>query len=147
VPNHRAQLPDGLFHVFARSIPERPLFVDDHDRLRFLAELREASRRHRLVVHASCLMGTHYHAVIEATTGDLSCGLQRLHSLYALACNERHRRFGHVFAERFACRSIGDDVHLRDACAYVLLNPVRAGLCDRIEEWPWSSCRFGLDAI
>lgn len=145
--NHRAALPDGVFHVYARAIPERPLFLDDHDRRRFLVELREASRRHRLVVHASCLMTTHYHAVVEARCADLSRAMQRVHSLYALASNRRHERFGHLFAERFASRVARDEIHLRDLCAYVLLNPVRAGLCDRIDQWPWSFCRYGLDVI
>jgi REP element-mobilizing transposase RayT len=92
-------------------------------------------------------MSTHYHAVIEAACADLSRGMQRLHSLYAIAFNERHGRFGHLFAERFASLVVGDEVYLRDLCAYVLLNPVRAGLCDRIEQWPWSACRYGLDQI
>jgi REP element-mobilizing transposase RayT len=145
--NHRAALPDGTFHVYARAIPERSLFVDDDDRRAFVAQLATASHRHRLAVHAFCLMTTHYHAVIGAACADLSRGMQRLHSRHALRLNRRYRRFGHLFAERFAARVIEDESYLREACAYVLLNPVKAGLCDRIEDWPWSYCRFGLDAL
>jgi REP element-mobilizing transposase RayT len=92
-------------------------------------------------------MTTHYHAVVEARCSDLSQCLQGAHSRYVRAFNRRHRRFGHLFAERFAARVVTDDVHARDACAYVLLNPVKAGLCDRIQDWPWSFCRYGLDAL
>lgn len=142
--NHRALLPDGLFHVFTRGIPERPIYLDDDDRRTFVALLDDAAERHRLVVHARCLMTTHYHAILEATRDDLSRGLQRLHGIYAVRFNRRHGRFGHLFAERFTSRAIGSDEYLHDACGYVLLNPVKAGLCDRIEEWPWSYCRYDL---
>ena len=142
--NRRSALPDGFFHVVGRSIPELPLYADDDDRRAFLGLAATAAELHRLTFHATCLMTTHYHAVVEAACADLSRGLQRLHGLYAMRFNRRHRRFGSLFAERFATRVVEDDEYLRDACAYVLLNPVRAGLCDRIEDWPWSSCRYGL---
>lgn len=147
VSNHRSLLPDGLFHVYARGVPERPIFADDDDRRAFLALLDRATSHHRIVVHAVCLMTTHYHALVEARCTELSRCMQRLHSAYAVGFNRRHGRFGHLFAERFASRVVGDEAHLRDVCAYVLLNPVQAGLCNRIEDWPWSYCRYGLDAI
>ena len=147
VSNHRALLPDGFFHVYARGVPEQPIYVDDDDRRVFLGLLEKATARHRVVVHALCLMTTHYHALVEARCVELSRCLQRLHGGYAVGFNRRHGRFGHLFAERFASRVVTDETQLRDVCAYVLLNPVQAGLCNRIEEWPWSYCRYGFDAI
>ena len=58
--------------------------------------------------------------------------------------NRRHHRFGHLFAERFTARVIEGDEYLFDACAYVVLNPVKAGLCLQPEDWPWSYSRYGL---
>ena len=52
-----------------------------------------------------------------------------------------------MFSERFDARVIDSDEYLHDACAYVLHNPVKAGMCDRIDEWPWSYSRIGLEAI
>jgi REP element-mobilizing transposase RayT len=147
VSNHRALLPDGFFHVYARGIPEHPLYVDDEDRLVFLTLLDRVAADHRLIIHAYCLMTTHYHAVVEAACVELSRCMQRLNGAYARGFNVRHRRFGSLFAERFGTRVIDDETYLRDACAYALLNPVRAGLCDRIEQWPWSYSRYGFDAI
>ena len=143
--NHRALLPDGFFHVFTRGIPERPIYLDDEDRYLFLAMLERGSASHRITIHARCLMPTHYHAVVEATRADLSRGMQWVHSSYAITFNRRHGRFGHLFAERFSSRVIESDEYLHDVCAYILLNPVKAGLCDRIEDWPWSYSRYGLD--
>jgi putative transposase len=147
VANHRARLPDGFFHVYTRGIPERPIYIDDADRRAFVALLDRASKSHRITIHARCLLATHYHAVVEATRADLSRGMQWLHSSYALRFNRRHGRFGHLFAERFSARAIESDAYLHDVCAYVLLNPVKAGLCDRIADWPWSYSRYGLDRI
>jgi putative transposase len=59
--------------------------------------------------------------------------------------NERYGLFGHLFADRFSARTIESEEYLYDACAYVVLNPVRAGLCDRAEDWAWSFSRYGVE--
>jgi REP element-mobilizing transposase RayT len=143
----RTTLPDGYFHVSGRGVDRRmPLFRDDADRRLFVSLLARAARRHRWTTHAHCLLSTHYHLVVEAKRHDLSSGLCWLHGTYARRFNRRHGHFGHVFAERFAARVIDTEEYLHDACSYVLLNPIRAGLCDRIEQWPWSYSRVGLAA-
>jgi REP element-mobilizing transposase RayT len=91
-------------------------------------------------------MTTHYHVVVEAKRAELSRGVQRLNGRYAVEFNERHGRYGHLFAERFTARLIEDDEYLFDVCAYVVLNPVKAGLCLQPEDWPWSYSRYGLAA-
>jgi len=120
------------------------VFVDEDDRETFVALLRDAARKHRWRCHAFCLMGTHYHLVLETRRADLSSGLHRLNWLYAMHFNRKHGRFGHVFADRFATRVIGSEEYLFEACAYVLLNPVKAGLCDDVDDWPWSYSRHGV---
>ena len=98
------------------------------------------------VCHAFSLLSTHYHLVLEATRENLSVGLHRLNGCYARRCNKRHGLFGHVFAERISARRIDGEEYLYDACEYVVLNSVRAWLCGRVEDWPWSYSRFGLAA-
>jgi REP element-mobilizing transposase RayT len=136
-------LGDGLFHVVSRGVCNTDVFVGDDDRVRFLQLLVRSETRHGWTCHAYTLMSSHYHLVVETTEG-LSRGLCELNGAYARAFNRRHSRYGHVFAERFAARKIESEAYLYDACSYVLLNPVRAGLCDRVEEWPWSYSRFGV---
>jgi REP element-mobilizing transposase RayT len=65
---------------------------------------------------------------------------------YALDFNMRYGKFGHVFAERFRSKVIESEERVFETCAYVLLNPVKAGVCDRVEDWPWSYSRYGLYA-
>jgi REP-associated tyrosine transposase len=141
----RTSLPDGYFHVFSRCIPSAGLvFRDDEDREIFLELVWRAARRHGWTCHAICLMGSHYHLVLETERESLSAGLHRLNSQYAMYFNRKHDAFGHVFASRYSARVIESEQYLYDACAYVLLNPVRAGLCDRIDDWPWSYSSYGL---
>jgi putative transposase len=140
----RSSLPDGFFHVSARGVDRTtPLFQDGADRTAFLRFLHHAVDDHGLTCHAICVMSTHYHLVVEATRAQLSKALQFLNCAYATHFNRRYERYGHVFAGRFSARAIVSETYLREACSYVLANPVRAGLCDRAEDWPWSYSRYG----
>jgi REP element-mobilizing transposase RayT len=139
----RSALGDGSFHVVARGVVETTIFRADRDRRDFLDLLQTCRRRHRWSLHAYCLMDTHYHLVVSSSRADLSDGLCQLNGRHARRFNRRHDRFGHLFAERSTTRRIESEEYLYEACSYVLLNPVRAGLCDVVEQWPWSYCRFG----
>ena len=139
----RTTLPDGYFHVIARGVDACEIVRDDIDRRRFLVHLRDSVDRYGWVVHAFCLMTTHYHVVLFSTRAELSGGVQRLNGRYAQAFNRRPLRFGHLFADRFTSRVIEGERYLRDACQYVVENPVRAGVCDSPETWPWAHSRYG----
>jgi putative transposase len=139
----RRELPDGLFQVTTRGVVGAHVFIDDVDRHCFLRLFAANVRRHRWRVEAFCLMTTHYHAVIVALVEELSRGMQRLNGDYARTFNKRHGRRGHLWSERFASWAIEDEEHLENTVRYVLMNPVRAGLCERPEEWPWSGSRHG----
>jgi putative transposase len=125
--------------VTARATGDLALYLDDEDREYFMSLLRHSSRRWRWTLHAFCLMTTHYHVVIEAPLDRLSRGMHRLNFMYARHFNDRHRRRGRLFADRFASFVIKDEEHFERACEYVFQNPVKAGLCVRPEEWRWSS--------
>jgi putative transposase len=134
----RQDLADGIFHVTTRGVNREPIFRDDADRVTFLRLLAETIRRHSWRCHAFCLMGTHYHLVVEAPRIHLSHGLHRLNGVYAQVFNRRHSRTGHLFGDRFHAWVVDDDQHFAATCRYVLENPVRAGLCARPSDWPWS---------
>jgi putative transposase len=143
----RTNFPDGCFHVFARGVAETPVFVDDDDRRTFLALLASAANRHCWQFHTLCLMTAHYHFVLESARAPLSAGMQWLNAVYAQRFNKRYDRHGHLFGGRFGSRVIEDEDYLRSACDYVLLNPVRAGLCERASDWPWSATRYGFPEV
>jgi REP-associated tyrosine transposase len=140
----RSTLPDGYFHAYSRAVFGAVLFGDDADHRLFLKLLMRTARRCTWELHALCLMTTHYHLVLRTPVAYLSAGMQWLNGVYAQRFNKRHERYGHLFAGRFGARAIEEDEYLQRACDYVLLNPVRAGLCDSPEEWPWNGSRSGF---
>ena len=86
-----------------------------------------------------CLMGNHYHLVIRAMEPTLSLGMQWLNGGYARGFNLRHARQDHLFGRRFHSELIEDEPHSLELARYVVLNPIRAGICARPDEWTWSS--------
>jgi len=139
----RSAFPDGLFHVSTRGVAKMPIYHDAGDRRRFLSLLLFAIDQYEWTCHAFCLMTNHYHLVLEATRTNLSDGMQVLNGDYAPGFNGKYRRWGHVFGDRFWSRSLAED-ELEQICIYVMMNPVRAGLCAEMHDWPWSACRFEL---
>ena len=139
----RTTLPDGYFHITARGVEQRMIYLDREDCRGFLGLFGATARRHRWDLYAFCLMGNHWHAVLEATREDLSGGVQWLNGTYAQRFNRRYGRWGHLFGGRFRSWVIDSEEYLYGACKYVLENPVRAGLCERAEDWPWSGSRWG----
>jgi putative transposase len=135
----RSDLPDGVFHVTARGVAGTAVFRDDEDRRLFLGLLGRTVDRHDWTCYAFCLMGTHYHLVVRATRKDVSAGIQWLNGTYAQSFNRRHERWGHLFGARFGSWVVERDERFAATCRYVLENPVRAGLCARPEDWPWSA--------
>lgn len=131
----------GVWHVYARGNDRGLIFRDDTDRHVYLRMLGQVVKRAGWSCKAYCLMSNHLHLVIETQEANLGWGMQLLHGHYALAFNRRHGRAGHLFQGRYGSTAIEDDGHLCMTLRYVELNPVEAGLCDRPEDWEWSSCR------
>jgi REP element-mobilizing transposase RayT len=137
----RTSLPDGFFHVTARGVDGAAIVRDRSDGQLYVHLLAKTIERYRWECHAYCLMPNHVHVLVDAAQHELSAGVQYLHGTYALAFNQRHGRRGHLFGARFASWVVETERHLVNACRYVYLNPVRAGLCARPQDWPWSGIR------
>jgi REP element-mobilizing transposase RayT len=114
------------------------VFTDDLDRLEFLHALGIVVDRFGWRLVAYCLMGTHYHLLVESKTGDLPVAMCWLNGVYARGFNKRHGRRGHLFGARYDSRAIRDGRHRAAVIAYILDNPVQAKLCPRAEDWQWS---------
>ena len=132
---------EGIYHVTARGVARSLISRDDDDRRLFLVLLAREVRRESWDCHVFCLMPNHYHLIVDTSLDRLSRGMHRLNGALASAFNQRYKRSGHLFGDRFAAFAIRDEDHLRNACEYVVQNPVRGGLCDRAEDWPWSGSR------
>ncbi|SRR5581483_5716189 len=130
----------GMFHIFTHcvwGVPE--LFRDDVDRLEFLRHLARVSSRAGWTCMSYCLMRSHYHLILDVEDGVLPPAMHGLNLGYARAFNARYSLRGHVQFDRYGSRRIQDEEDLLGRYAYVANNPVRAGLCESAEDWPWSS--------
>lgn len=114
---------------------------DDEDRRCFLQVFGKCVATHGLVCHGYCLMDTHYHAVVTTTHPNLSRAMHDLNGTYATLWNRRHSMQGHLFQGRFTAKIVQEDGYLLTVCRYVALNPVRAHMVAKPEDWPWSSYR------
>jgi REP element-mobilizing transposase RayT len=120
-------------------VDDQPIFRSDLDRYDLLHLLRKVTKRVRWHVVAWCFMTTHYHLLVVAPAEPrISLAMQTLNSAYARRFNQVHGRRGHVFGARFTDTTVETDDHLAAAAAYILENPVRAGLVRGVDEWPWS---------
>lgn len=131
----------GIHHVTCRGNNKRTIFLTAGDAHDFLRRLTGTALKHGWTIYACCLMPNHYHAVIDVGELGMSRGLCELHTGYACAFNDRHRRVNHLFGRRYWSGRIEDDVSLLGVCRYVLLNPVRARLVRDPVAWPWSTYR------
>jgi putative transposase len=122
-----------------RGNAKETIFRDNHDRRCILEVLRHTLDRYGWLLYSYCLLGNHYHLVIETPRPNLSLGMRQLNGLYARRFNRRHGRVGHVFQARFRSILVESESYLLAVCRYVVLNPVRAGLCDDPGDWAWSS--------
>jgi len=143
----RIEEPGGYFHLAARSVDGELVFRRVHDRVDFLLRLGRIVDCYRWLCLSYCLMGNHFHLIVRTPEPNLSRGMQHLCGSYAQQFNKRYGRRGHLFGCRFGSRPVETDAHLFRAHRYVALNPVEAGLCERPEDWRWSSFRatIGLE--
>jgi REP element-mobilizing transposase RayT len=135
----RIEFPGGLYHVTSRGDRREDIYLNDADRKRWLELLGEVCSRHNWLCHAYCLMDNHFHIVIETVDGNLSAGMRQLNGVYTQWHNRTHGRVGHVFQGRFKAIIVQRESYLLELARYVVLNPVRAGICAMPEHWPWSS--------
>jgi REP element-mobilizing transposase RayT len=129
-----------LYHVASRAVDKQPIFgVIDHDRQFFVDMLELAVRTFRWRLHAYCVMGNHFHLVLDTPESNLAAGMQYVKGRYAQWFNRWAGREGALFERRYRCRVAASEAYVLALSSYVALNPVRVGWVRSPEEWPWSS--------
>lgn len=137
----RVVVPGLPYHVTHRGNRKQPVFMRPRDRNVYRRWLEEYADLYRLRVWAYCLMTNHIHILaVGERRYSLAKAMGCCQRRYATWINRRHDWSGHLWANRFYSTLL-DEKHLWMAVKYVELNPVRAGLVSRAEEWPWSSAR------
>jgi putative transposase len=126
-------------HVTQRGNARRFILDGDADRRVYLDLLRQSIELHSLTLIGYCLMSNHIHLIVTPGKPDsLARALKDTHGRYAACWNATHHSSGHVWQGRFYSCPL-DEAHLWEALRYTELNPVRAGLVAKAENWEWSS--------
>ena len=137
----RIVIPDVAHHVTQRGNRGQPVFFSDDDYAAYRDLVTAACAAHKVRCLAWCLMPNHVHLILVPSDPDgLRAALAEAHRRYSRAINVAHDWTGYLWQGRFASYPM-DDAHLLTAIRYVELNPVRAKLAARAEDWRWSSAR------
>lgn len=137
----RIEFSGALYHVMARGNAREAIFQDDDDRQTFCSGLARVCKRFEWRLWAYCLMDNHYHLLVETLRPTLSHGMREVNGVYTQAFNRHHRRVGHVLQGRYKAVLVDKNSYLSEVSRYIVLNPVRARMCEAAADWPWSSYR------
>lgn len=132
----------AIYHVTSRGDRRETIFEDDEDREALMEVLEQGLERFDATMFAYCLMGNHYHFVVQTHQPNLSRFMRHINGVYTQAYNRRHGKVGHLFQGRFKAVLVDRDAYFLEVCRYVDLNPVRACMVRHPRDWPWSSYRI-----
>ena len=135
----RIEFPGAVYHITSRGDRREPIYRDDADRVAQLDILAQAMDRFDAKVLAYCLMGNHYHLVLQTQQDNLSRLMRHFNGVYTQQFNRRHGLVGHLFQGRFKAILVDRDAYLLSLCRYVERNPVAANMVRDVSDWPWSS--------
>ena len=135
----RLEYPGAFYHITSRGDRRGEIYRVDGDRQAFTQLIGEVVKRYRWRIHAWCQMTNHYHLLVETPEPNLSRGMRQLNGGYANYFNRAHGRVGHVFQGRYTAINVQHDTYLLELARYIVLNPVRAKMVVRPEDWQWSS--------
>jgi len=137
----RIEYEGAFYHVTARGNERRKIFFSGNDYAKFKDYLGEAKRKFRVVIHAYVLMSNHYHLLLETPEKNLSRVMHHINGSYTTYTNIKRKRSGHLFQGRYKAIVVEKDSYLLELSRYLHLNPVRAKVVTRPEEYPHSSYR------
>jgi len=138
----RIAFPGAFYHITARGNERKAVFKSKQDRERFLEYLETATERYQAVIHAYCLMGNHYHLLLETPAGNLSQIMHHINGAYTTYFNVKRARNGHLFQGRYKAIVVEKDEYAKELSRYIHLNPVRAKMVLTPEQYAWTSYRF-----
>ena len=140
----RIHYPGAVYHVILRGNAGAPIFFENRDRYRFYLLLQESVERFHCRIHGFCCMTNHIHLVVQVADIPLSQIMQSLSLKYTRWINYTRQRTGHLFQGRYKAIMLDADAYLLELVRYVHLNPVRAGMMECLDDYPWSGHRAYL---
>lgn len=138
VPRNAVAAAGSVFHVIARGNNKMRIFHDKEDYAAYLAVLDAMARSFGVSIFHYCLMPNHVHLELRPD-GDISAFMQSVQGTYARRYCRKYKHVGHVWSGRFKSKLVDTDAFLYACGNYIEMNPVRAHLVPKPEDWPHSS--------
>lgn len=135
----RIELPGGIYHVIQRGNNRDYIFEQPQDKEDFLDFVRLYRQKLGFGLYAYVIMDNHYHLMVQPSDWPLQTIMQRLLSHYVRVYNKQHGRSGYLFGGRYRAITVLNEGHLFSLLRYIHQNPVAAGICQKISDYPWSS--------
>lgn len=137
----RIEYEGAFYHVTTRGNERRRIFFTETDYERIKDYLKEAQDKYGYLLHGYILMTNHYHLIVETPHGNLREIMHYINSSYTTYINRKRGRAGHLFQGRYKAILVDKDTYLLELSRYLHLNPVRAKIVAKPEEYPYSSYR------
>ena len=130
------------YHIISRGNQQQRIFFDDEDFQRFIDLIGKYKKKFDAKVYAYCLMYNHIHLVIDLLNKlNLWKVMHGVNMSYAKYFNHKYNKCGHLLQDRYKSYVISKDSYVINCVNYIEYNPVRAGIVDKPEDYPWSSYR------
>jgi REP element-mobilizing transposase RayT len=130
----------GIYHLYNRGPGKHNLFFEDYNYQYVICRMTTYSPSLKVTIIAYCLMPNHYHLLVrqddEIPVAELP---KRVFGGYSRAVNKRYGWSGTIFEGRYQAKMVSTSSHLCHLCRYIHANPVKDGLVDEIDEWPYSN--------
>ncbi len=136
---NRIHYRSAFHHVMLRGNNRKNIFHKKEDYQIFLDIICAAADAYNFRIHLYCLMTNHIHLVVEVGDIPISRIMQSVSSRYANLHNKKYNKIGHLFQGRFKSKLISDDYYLMELCYYIHMNPIKAKICQSLDEYHWSS--------
>ena len=141
----RLDAPGALHHIMVRGIDRKAIFTDQKDYSSFTDRLGDLLIETRTSCYAWALIPNHFHLLLRTGSAPLSHLMKRLLTGYAVNFNRRHRRYGHLFQNRYKSILCQEDAYLLELVRYIHLNPLRADLVKEYKDLAgFSYCGHGV---
>lgn len=145
----RIQYPGAMYHIISRGIGRMTIFHNEKDWKKFIQFMERVIKKYNWICHAYCLMGSHYHLLLETPDANMAVGMKYLNQLYSQFYNWKYQRVGPVLQGRYKAWLVEREEKFLDNCRYIVSNPVEAKMVEHPSDWPWSSFRAtrGLERV
>jgi len=140
----RIELP-GKYHIINRGVAQMHIFKEPADYEYFEELMCFYAKSFGITMHNYCLMGNHYHLLLEIQSENLSKFMRQLNMNYSIYFNKKNKRAGHLWQGRFKSWYVTDEAYLYMLMCYIEQNPLKANIVKDITEYPYSSYHYFLN--